>query len=70
MTTADPAVVALIFRTLAVAQQGKAGIVRVDANNPEGMQELTVCAIDSVAWDRFAVPALEMAGVPIVKLGR
>ena len=70
MTSADPAVIARVFQLLGVAQQGKAGVVRVDASSPDGMQELTICAVDSVAWERFLVPALDLAGVEIVRLGR
>lgn len=70
MTSADPDVIHRIFQLLAVAQQAKAGVVRVDASTPDAMQELTVMALDSVAFERWVVPALELAGVPIVKLGR
>jgi len=66
----DGVIVTRLFQSLAYGQQGRAGAFRVDASTPEAMQELTVLVLDSVAFERFLVPALELAGVEIVRLGR
>lgn len=66
----DAQVARALFPALGVAMSGRAGFFRISANNPNGMQELVVSAIDEVAWTRFVVPALQAAKLEVVEVGR
>ncbi len=66
MTSMDREVLVALFRSLHLAEQGKAGFFGVSGAAPNGVSDSIVVAIDSVLWDRSVKPALDLIGVACV----
>lgn len=65
----DKAVMGL-FACLAQASVGKCGQMDVDASNPDGVQTITVLAVDESVFLRALGPALKAAGIEVVRVHR
>jgi hypothetical protein len=62
----DSAVVQKLFAALAEAQQGHVGKIRILTTTTEGIQGLTVLAVDEIAFLQHIEPALRAAKIPVV----
>lgn len=60
--------VAGLFACLGQATQGKCGQMDVDASNPDGLQTITVLAVDEGVFLRAVGPALKAAGIEVVRV--
>lgn len=70
MSSADSNLVAAMLATLGCTATGKAGMVRIEASNPEGSQGIRFLAIDEVAYLQHVEPALREAKVEVVEVKR
>ena len=68
MSSMDNNVVAAMFAALGQAQAGSAGMFRVDASSPNGIQGITFLAVDEVAYLQHVEPALRAGGVEVVQV--
>lgn len=50
MTSADPQLVACMFRLLATAQAQRIGYAEIDASTPEGIASVTMCAMPTAVF--------------------
>jgi hypothetical protein len=64
----DSDVVAALFAAMSQAQAGTAGMFRVDASSPNGIQGITFLAVDEVAYLQHVEPVLRAAKIEVVKV--
>lgn len=53
--SADPKLVAAMFRLLATAQKGGLGFIEVEASTPEGIASVTLAAMPTPVWRQLRV---------------
>lgn len=70
MTSADHDVIAAMFCALGGVAADRAGMVRLDAANPNGIQGIRLLAIDELAYLQHVEPALRAGKVQVVEIGR
>jgi hypothetical protein len=64
----DSDVVAALFAAMGQARAGGAGMFRIEAANPEGIQGVVMLALDEVAYLQYVEPALRAGKVEVVKV--
>ena len=68
MSSMDNNVVAAMFAALSQAQGSKAGMFRIEAANPEGIQGVVMLAMDEVVYLQHVEPVLRAAKVDVVQV--